>query len=91
MRLGVGEHLVPFFRELGGVGIDVVGHSVFRDDIGIIRCTMDDLSVIHIFSYATLIASHTPWLITVPPAIVPILPAPFLETIKVHVPPAGTA
>lgn len=42
---GVGEHGVPFLREFGGIGIDVVGHIVLRDDIGIIRCPVDNLSV----------------------------------------------
>lgn len=49
MSFGVGEHGVPLFREFCGVWVDVVGHSVFRDDIGIISGSVDDLSVIHIF------------------------------------------
>lgn len=49
VRLGVCEHGVPLFREFCGVWVDMVRHSVFRDDIGIISGSVDDLSVIHIF------------------------------------------
>ena len=47
MRFGVGKHLVPFFREFGGVGIDMVGHAIFRDDVGIIKYTMDNIAIIY--------------------------------------------
>ena len=33
VRLGIGKCLVPFFREFGRVGIDMVGHTIFRDDV----------------------------------------------------------
>ena len=49
MRLGVGEHGVPFLCELGGIRVNMIREAVFRDDIGIISGSVDDLFVIHIF------------------------------------------
>ena len=49
MSFGVGEHGVPFLCELGGIRVNMIREAVFRDDIGIISGSVDDLFVIHIF------------------------------------------
>lgn len=49
MGLGVGEHGIPFLCELGGIRVNMIREAVFRDDIGIISGSVDDLFVIHIF------------------------------------------
>ena len=49
MGIGVGEHGVPFLCKLGGVGVYMVRHTVFCNDIRIVKDAVDDLSVhIHI-------------------------------------------